>query len=450
MSIINEDNFNRLAPLLIEKDESLKKLKFTEAYKLVVNRLSGLKLGLVIDKKVADSIALQSAVINAVNTGKRAFMGGVFVSIEEDFASIIPGFQCVSIKALISQLGGVLDENQECNSTLHFGCAVNNSQGFQVVCNGWQGGVLTEDTTVEISQNPDFSLGGILASSLGVGLSFLYSLGLKKTVFDKDHGLSLWRPDLNWLDKEAMGPKLQILPKKMWLLGLGHLGQAYSWTLSMLPYPNSGSLINVQDFDVLVEANYSAGLLSNEDIVGQKKARVVSEFLENRGFRSNIIEKPFDSNTVPASDEPDILIGGLDKADVRRGVQVDKYHQYLDCGLGGSLGNFDSISLFNFPYCNKTPVQVWSSGDKLTHSILKELESKEFNCGTLAEKAISTSFVGATASTLLISELLRLCHKGKIYGEIDLSIRDLSDRYVNMVGEYSNEIANTGYLEVLN
>jgi len=49
-------------------------------------------------------------------------------------------------------------------------------------------------------------------------------------------GISLWRSDLHCLDDSAGGPGVTLLPNKFWLLGLGHLGQAYIWNIGLLPF----------------------------------------------------------------------------------------------------------------------------------------------------------------------------------------------------------------------
>jgi hypothetical protein len=88
-------------------------------------------------------------------------------------------------------------------------------------------------------------------------------------------GLSLWRPgqDISWLDAED-GPSVSSLPARLWLIGLGHLGQAILWTLGMLPFakPREVDLV-LHDFDLLSEANDSTSPLTHIGLVGQKKTR---------------------------------------------------------------------------------------------------------------------------------------------------------------------------------
>lgn len=49
-----------------------------------------------------------------------------------------------------------------------------------------------------------------------------------------------------------------VLPSELWLVGLGHLGHAYAWSLCMLPFEQPGDvLIQLQDTDVVTPANVS-------------------------------------------------------------------------------------------------------------------------------------------------------------------------------------------------
>ncbi len=49
-------------------------------------------------------------------------------------------------------------------------------------------------------------------------------------------GLSLWHPGADWLTADPTEPALAYLPSKLWLIGLGNLGQAFAWLLACLPY----------------------------------------------------------------------------------------------------------------------------------------------------------------------------------------------------------------------
>ena len=79
---LTEDNTCRLAKALIER--------YGITYEEAMYKLASFRLNLVCDQSIASSIALQAALITAVNTGKRAFHGGVHVMIPEGVPSRFP------------------------------------------------------------------------------------------------------------------------------------------------------------------------------------------------------------------------------------------------------------------------------------------------------------------------------------------------------------------------
>ena len=105
-----------------------------------------------------------------------------------------------------------------------------------------------------------------------------------------------WRDDEMWDCHFGNQTRTSIgsLPASAWLIGLGHLGQAFLWTLGLLPYgsPEEVSLV-LQDFDELVEANDSTSLLTTRRKLGVKKTRAMALWCESRGFRTSIIERRF-------------------------------------------------------------------------------------------------------------------------------------------------------------
>jgi hypothetical protein len=80
-----------------------------------------------------------------------------------------------------------------------------------------------------------------------------------------------------WLSLPHDEPALQVLPARLWLIGLGHLGQAYLWALGLLPYPRSSQVCLVlQDVDVITPSTESTSVLSDTTLVGQKKTRAMA------------------------------------------------------------------------------------------------------------------------------------------------------------------------------
>ena len=154
----------------------------------------------------------------------------------------------------------------------------------------------------------------------------------------------------------------ELLPEKFWMLGLGHLGQAYLWNIAFLPYKDRSKITFLQDTDRMVKANWSAGLLcDDEKLLMNIKTRICSNWLEKKGFKTRIIEKKFDESTKrnDEDEEPLLAICGFDSAKSRVSLEMAGFDLIVEAAVGGTLSTFDCISLHTFPNSEKTPHEIW-------------------------------------------------------------------------------------------
>ena len=88
---------------------------------------------------------------------------------------------------------------------------------------------------------PVMALAPMLAAALAVNEAFLYVSGHAGVAGRRTVGLSLWdpAPACDWLGDAVTEPALSLLPARLWLIGLGHLGQAYLWALGLLPFADA-------------------------------------------------------------------------------------------------------------------------------------------------------------------------------------------------------------------
>ena len=118
----------------------------------------------------------------------------------------------------------------------------------------------------------------MLSAALAINEAFSYVRGEGGASGRRRVGLSLWRPSSvqSWMTPADDEPLLQYLPSSLWLIGLGHLGQAYLWGLGLLPYANpSGLSLVLQDVDVITPSTESTSILTDASMVGQKKTRAM-------------------------------------------------------------------------------------------------------------------------------------------------------------------------------
>jgi hypothetical protein len=351
-----EDSFCRLSRAIIERHGC--------TYAEALNILGGLRLNLVCGEEIRASAALQAALLTAINAGKRSFLGGVSVSLPAGVASLLPWPSTGALNDVAVELGARPEAlvRSQTSHTLYFGKAADPVEDeLSVLCTGWRGGVAPAEQQVSVESAHDFALGGVLAGALGVAKGFLRVSGLSSRFVTEAQGVSLWRPDLDWRSAEADGPKLELLPLNLWMLGLGHLGQAYLWNLGLLPYQSaSRGAVFLQDFDRVVAANWNAGLLCNDGSSGEYKTRLCSRWLEARGIETRIIERPFDELTKRSGEEPFVALCGFDNVKSRSLLEGAGFDLVVECGLGGDTENFDDVLLHTFPDASQKAREIWS------------------------------------------------------------------------------------------
>jgi hypothetical protein len=281
-------------------------------------------------------------------------------------------------------------------------------------------------------------LAAVLAVALGVNEAFLFVRRETGAAGRRAVGLSLWRPDpgFDWLGEPGDEPALGLLPSRLWLIGLGHLGQAYLWALGLLPYPDPSAFsLVLQDVDVVTPSSESTSILTDAKLVGQKKTRAMAEWAARRGFSTAIHERLFDNTFMRQETEPTIALCGLDNALGRRALDQVGFEFVVEAGLGRGYRDFRTIRLHTLPG-SRTAAKIWKAAppqDTISDrpAYRKFLEEGALDsCGVtlLAGKAVGAPFVGAVAACLAVSEVLRLLNGGRLYQLVDLDLQSVEHR----------------------
>lgn len=450
---LTEDNLCRLAVALIQR--------FGGSYADAMSQLERLHLHVVVGGDVAASPALQAALLTTVNAGKRAFLGGVTVELLCDGDLLLPWSHATKLSAVVTELGGRIARSPD-GGLLQTLCIGNASSSMRdalsVWVADWRGGIAPADSGFSLPGRQDFPTAGVMAAAFGLARGFVQLTGLSSHFVERPSGFSLWRPDLAFDDPKAIGPKLEFLPERLWLAGLGHLGQAYVWNLCLLPYQTPGETrFFLQDFDRVVKGNMCAGLLCDERFLGLLKTRLCMRWLEARGFQTHLIERRFDETLRLQTDEPMVALCGFDSVVPRRALSGAPFRLIVDCGIGDSHDSFDQLSLYTFPGANRSPEQIWGAAKVIEapanpHS-LAAFDQKQV-CGVLAEtlarKAVATSFVGAFAGSLATAEILRGLHNGTRCEAAAYHLRSNSPPRVAMLDEaYASRASFAGCTKVI-
>ena len=202
-----------------------------------------------IDPTEALDPAHQAALLTGVALARRVFLGGVAVASTVDVPLCVPMPLGSTLAQAITALGGSLAARSSNGPVVSIGgVARPRADGFHVraLFAGWRGGIVPGHWEAIPTAGGAMPLAAMLSAALAVNEAFLYSSREAEggSAGRRAVGLSLWQPSssVDWLGTCEEEPDLQYLPSQLWLIGLGHLGQAYLWGLGLLPYPNPPGL----------------------------------------------------------------------------------------------------------------------------------------------------------------------------------------------------------------
>jgi hypothetical protein len=442
---------SRISKLFVDRDQ----MRADEA----LARRRSFTVTLVCGPDVSESYVLQVAVLTAASLASRCFPGAVRVALDRSLAEapsrIWPSVGLTLEESLRQAAKGatLIDpkDRREGTAVLLFGGAGAAKGAIRVTFDGWIAKTGPAATVERLPERQYCSLSGVLAAALAVAELFFAFGEISIEAGRRAVALSLWRPDLEATDAEALGTPVQFLPGDLWTMGLGHLGNAYLWSIGTLPYPNPDALeIVLNDFDRVVKENVDTGILFTRRYVGHYKTRTCAAWLEARGFRTRIVERPLDEYFRCRADEPRLALCGFDSNAARRHLASADFLRVVEAGLGGTAENFDTISLHTLPN-PRTPEELWPEVDKAErekeHAHWTRVASENAGylalgadeCGRydLAGQSVAVPFVGAAASTLVVAEVLRLLHGGPSYASVRLGLAAPGGRANPPRGAYS-------------
>jgi len=374
---------------------------------------------------IAASAHHQAALLTLVNTARRTLLGGIEVAGLPDGASLTRLAPDRPLAQAVTELGGKLVEQVREDWPLAvIGDAApprTSAPAWRLTWEGWRGGVMPIRAGQRLDETATIGLAPALAAATCAAEAFSYHAGDHPMAGRRAAGLSLWWPGHDWLVADPDEPALAYLPSRLWLIGLGNLGQAFAWLLALLPYCDPGEVhLLLQDFDRIAPSNDSTSLLSFLADVGRRKSRVVADWLDARGFETFIEERHFGPSTRRGDDEPAAALCGVDNALARAALEEAGFELIVEAGLGAGPRAFRSISMHAFP-ASRSAAAIWSRQAALTpdnyeeqpaYRALKEAGMDPCGLAQLASRTVGVPFVGLIAGCLVVSELLRRLNGG--------------------------------------
>ena len=424
----------------------------------------GYRLQLDVGSDLATTPWAQNVLLTVLNSGRRGFKGGVLVrchgnpvltmgwAMGRRLDDVIEAYGAVRVSDLGSHLptiviGNAIDPR---------GSIISYPQPT-----GWSGLALAGPLDHDAVRDSN-AVSQALSAALSIAECFQHVRG-SVVAGRRSVGFSIWRPDLAWDDPQSQGPPLSFLPRGLWLLGIGHLGQAYAWVLGCLPYNHSNPpCLYLQDFDHVTGRNIATSLMSAHEDDRRLKTRVSADALERLGFNTRLVERAFTSDQALAGDEPDWALAGFHGVLPRRALYQSPFSRVVDVGIGATPSTYLDILVQTLP-TQLSADELWPTARQSDHvdqllslpayqdAVARRRatgESEiEARCGvvTVAGQAVGASFVGVAAAALAVGDVLRALHGGARYRVVSLDLRDPRPSYAQPTGE-SDPTPKYGYL----
>ncbi|MET7971256.1 hypothetical protein [Micromonospora sp. NPDC005305] len=359
----------------------------------------------------------QAALCTAVATAVRA-LGKVIVIADSTLELTFGPYRGLTIKEMTEQEGAQHADPLDPGTVpadfpvLHLSDPPAEPSGavrLRASWDGWNASV----SPVEARSDPSRE-GNVVAAIAAAALGVHEAFGAIRDRPGSDVGwrtitLNLWQPGT-----DIDGPTLTHAPAAWWLVGLGHLGQAYAWVLSWLPYADPAKIeIVLQDTQRVVEANHSTGLLTPVNPAPVRKTRLAARALDQAGYDVVILDRRLDETSRVLPEDYHVALLGVDSLAPRRLISRVGWKLAIDAGLGVGPADFNAMILYRFPA--KVPsdqLLAWNNDvprrRRAATAALAELERRD-PCGSveLAGTAVGAAFVGAITACFAIAQGVR-------------------------------------------
>lgn len=427
------------------------------SHEQAMSMLHGFGLCIQVGPEVKTSRDHQVALLTLVNAARRTFLGGVHVTGVTSSPLLVPLADTGTIDKAVVLLGGkIVRRSRRDWPVALIGSADTGSVAttcWRVTWDGWRGGVIPIRDERCLAERPSGGLAPALAAAVCAAEAFMFHAGDHPLAGRRTTGLSLWNPTADWLVQDDTETNLSFLPSRLWLIGLGNLGQASLWLLACLPYSNLSDLdLVLQDYDRITQSNDSTSVLTDPRMIGLMKTRAVADWLEKRGFRATLEERHFGEWTRRAPHEPAVALCGVDNALARASLEYAGFGFIVEAGLGAGPQAFRNFSLHTFP-SSLHASQIWAGDTRLAGFDVSEVPAYHASkhphldkCGLaqLASRTVGVPFVSLTAAALAIAELLRRLHGGVGFELISGSVASLLDIETSAVDYEIYEFGHVG------
>tara|TARA_R110000782_G_scaffold103154_1_gene190590 strand:+ start:236 stop:1600 length:1365 start_codon:yes stop_codon:yes gene_type:complete len=371
-----------------------------------------------VDVRVGDALneAQQIFLYTFINIAQRCFRGGIFLSGELAAANTVPMFAGDTLADVSRTLGAVIGRAAPTGSpnvVIKNAIPADSDIVFYPTFGHWWGGVSREPPSQDSRSG---ALGAVLSAGLVTSALFTFFERERAPHCVRTQFVCLWTDCADFGVPDSDGPEVAFLPTQMWLLGLGHLGQAYAWLIGLLPYPvgHDGCVI-VQDDQMLATENYGTSVLYRDD-KNLRKTDAAKAWLDRAGFNVFRIERRIGANFRREAADSTIALAGFDNGPARRWASEAGFDLLLDGGIGATVRSFSSIQVTTLPGPTSA-AELWPNTknesnvpDTAAYIDLQAAGVDRCGLAQIAGRAVAAPFVGTVTACAVIAQLLRPLH----------------------------------------
>ena len=410
---MNADDFHRLVKLLADSGEA-------STLEEADRHFSAFGLTLDIGENGTLDEGRQIQALTILNCASRSFRGNVAIVGRDDIPLTVHGFAGTTLRSYLDRVAPTHPAPSPSWPTVSVNPACTDATS---VIRPWAAG-WTFGLGVPASNEPPTVSASVAAAGLAVSEAFSIMRGDNPYAGRRDMKLCL-SETVAQLATDAAAIDERVPP--LWLVGLGHLGQAYAWTIGFIPSQNNELVL--QDIDETTVSTLSTSLVSLPSDVGRPKTEVVAEWLQVRGWRVRVVNRRFDHSQRTLPEDPATALFGVDNAAARRPMEGAGFRAIIDLGLGAGYQDFRGIRLRSFPGASSAS-EIWASEpiprESQAPAYEALLRSNDDACGVamLASRAVGAPFVGCVAAGLALAAVSLLAADAQVSSMVDLNLRD--------------------------
>lgn len=362
----------------------------------------GFRLQIAVGAGFTGSQGAEAAVLTLLMAAAKTFLGGVELVGAVDERCTLAWFEGRMVSEVAIEAGATVGEGGGTQGSRLANIVVGSGhpvgEGFSVALTlGADGFVICPDSAARSDPHAPVEVG---VAAAGAALNEAFAHLYRGWPLAGQRRLSFRMPATAAVER---------LGGITWIVGLGHLGQAFAWTLA-LSSGRARHAVRLTDFDSVTSSSLSTCLLVNGSDIGRLKVHAVGERLASLGLAVSMDAHRLNLDGNGPLQAADRVIVAVDNIALRRSLDRLAGMPVFEGGIGSGVNGFTRVQFHAFPG-SRPARDVWAGADPHAsqaidisapayQALLKQTGDE---CGTtlLAGRSIATPFVGAFAGAVL-------------------------------------------------